>query len=90
MKEHGDKVGAEDKAKIETALSDLKAVLKEGNVDTIKDKTKTLAEASMKLGEAIYKTQQEETKPEGQPKEDDKKEDVVDAEYEEVDNKKAG
>ncbi len=90
LKEHGDKVGAEDKAKIETALSDLKAVLKEGNVDTIKDKTKTLAEASMKLGEAIYKTQQEETKPEGQPKEDDKKEDVVDAEYEEVDNKKAG
>ena len=44
----------------------------------------------MKLGEAIYKSQEDKQKPEAQPQEDGKKEDVVDAEYEEVDNKKAG
>ena len=46
----------------------------------------------MKLGEAVYKSQQAEAKPEEQQEQtsDDKKEDVVDAEYEEVDNKKAG
>jgi len=45
---------------------------------------------SMKLGEAIYKSQQTEPKTDGQQHEDSKKDDVVDAEYEEVNNKKAG
>ncbi len=92
LKEHGDKVSAEDKAKIETSIADLKESLKDGSAETIKEKTKALAEASMKLGEAVYKSQQAEAKPEEQQEQtsDDKKEDVVDAEYEEVDNKKAG
>ena len=87
LKEHGDKVSVEDKAKIETSLTDLKEALKGTDVESIKSKTGALTEASMKLGEAIYKSQQAEQKPEEQPQEntDGKKEDnVVDAEYEEV------
>ena len=87
LKEHGDKVSVEDKAKIETSLADLKEALKGTDVDSIKSKTGALTEASMKLGEAIYKSQQAEQKPAEQPQEntDGKKEDnVVDAEYEEV------
>ena len=89
LKEHGDKISAEDKAKIESSLTSLKDALKDGNVETIKSKTKDLAEASMKLGEAIYKTQQEQAKPE--TKEENKangdKENVVDADFEEVKEK---
>ncbi len=61
------------------------------DVESIKSKTGSLTEASMKLGEAIYKAQQPEQKPEeAQPQEnaDDKKEDVVDADFEEVKDKK--
>ena len=90
LKEHGDKISAEDKAKIESSVADLKTAIKDGSAETIKEKTKTLAEASMKLGEAVYKSQEDKQKEEAQPQQDDKKEDVVDAEYEEVDNKKAG
>ena len=75
---------------IELSIKALQETLSSDDADKIRARSQDVTEASMKLGEAIYKTQQEETKPEGQPKEDDKKEDVVDAEYEEVDNKKAG
>lgn len=89
LKEHGDKISAEDKAKIESSLTSLKDAIKDGNVETIKSKTKDLAEASMKLGEAIYKSQQEQQKPE-EPKESTsggEKENVVDADFEEVKDK---
>ena len=91
LKEHGDKVSAEDKAKIETSLADLKEALKGTDFESIKSKTGALTEASMKLGEAVYKSQQQEQKPEEQQPEentDDKKEDVVDADFEEVKDKK--
>jgi len=89
LKEHGDKVSAEDKAKIETSLTSLKDALKEGNVESIKSKTKDLTEASMKLGEAIYKSQQEQKpEPEAEPTTEEKKDNVVDADFEEVKNKK--
>ena len=58
---------------------------------TIKSKTKDLTEASMKLGEAIYKSQQEQAKPEPEVKESTsggEKENVVDADFEEVKDKK--
>ncbi len=86
LKEHGDKVSVEDKAKIETSLTDLKEALKGTDVESIKSKTGALTEASMKLGEAVYKSQQAEQKPEEQPQEnaDVKKDDVVDADFEEV------
>jgi molecular chaperone DnaK len=54
MKELGDKVGAGDKTRIETAITELKDAMKSDNADTIKAKSTALAQASMKLGEALY------------------------------------
>jgi len=88
LKEHGDKVSVEDKAKIETSLADLKEALKGTDVDSIKSKTGALTEASMKLGEAIYKSQQEQPKPEAEPTTETSKDNVVDADFEEVKDKK--
>ena len=90
VKEHGDKVTPEEKALIETKITELRETLKDGGFDAITAKAKELNEAQAKLGEAVYKQQQEE-QAEAKPEEGtDKKEDVVDADFEEVDNKKAG
>ncbi len=89
MAEHGDKVGADEKAAIETALADLKAVIEGGDGEDIAAKTQTLIQASMKLGEAMYKAQQGEAGDgEASQAADDG---VVDAEFEEVsdDDKKS-
>jgi len=87
LKEHGAKVSDADKKAIENASTDLKEAIKGTDTEEIKKKTETLVQASMKLGEAIYKSQE---KKEGSPKEGDnndetKKDDnVVDADFEEV------
>ncbi len=81
MAEHGDKVSPEDKAAIETAITDLKAALEGEDAEAISAKTQALLQASMKLGEAMYKAQAGEAEAEA-PKADDG---VVDAEFEEVD-----
>ena len=92
LKDHGSKVSDADKKAIETASANLRNSLKGTDVEDIKKKTQDLVQASMKLGEAIYKSQQN-AKPEDAPKEakkEDKKDDnVVDADFEEVkdDNK---
>ena len=91
LKEHGDKVSAEDKKTIEKDLQSLKDAIKSENVEDVKTKTQTLMQSSMKMGEAIYKAQQ--AKPEGgaegsKASDDEKKEDVVDAEFEEVKDSK--
>ena len=88
LKEHGSKVSEADKKAIEDASSQLKEALKSENTDDIKKKTEALVQASMKLGEAIYKSQQN-TKPDTNKDDGDdnkgKKEDnVVDADFEEV------
>ncbi|MDC3179847.1 molecular chaperone DnaK [Candidatus Pelagibacter sp.] len=88
LKEHGSKVSEADKKAIEDASSQLKEALKSENTDDIKKKTEALVQASMKLGEAIYKSQQN-TKPDSNKDDGDddkgKKEDnVVDADFEEV------
>ena len=88
LKEHGSKVSDADKKTIEDSLSALKEALKSDNIDDIKKKTETLVQASMKLGEAIYKSQQK-TKPDsGKDDGDDNKgkkdDNVVDADFEEV------
>jgi molecular chaperone DnaK len=57
MTELGDKVSAADKAAVEAAIADLKGVLEGDDVEAIKAKTNALAQASMKLGEALYKQQ---------------------------------
>ena len=89
MKEHGGKVSAEEKKAIETAVSDLKGVLKDANVEEIKKKTQNLIQASMKLGEAVYKSQQKsqpgkDQKGKENNKENKEKENVVDADFEDV------
>ena len=84
LKEHGEKLSAEDKTKLEQDINALKESLKSDNSDDIKDKVKSLTESAMKLGEAVYKQQQED-----QPQQEEKAKDdnVVDADFEEVDKK---
>ena len=87
LKEHGAKVSDAEKKAIEDASSDLKEAIKGTDTEDIKKKTETLVQASMKLGEAIYKSQE---KKEGSPKDGDKNDEakkddnVVDADFEEV------
>ena len=77
---------------IENAIAALKEAVKGDDVDDIKAKTKTLAQASMKLGEAMYKAQQAEaaarTPPPTAPKQPKPDDNVVDADFEEVDDDK--
>ncbi|MFM8377190.1 MAG: Hsp70 family protein, partial [Phenylobacterium sp.] len=86
--EHGDKVGEAEKSAITSAIEDLRGVLDGGDADVISSKTQALAQASMKLGEAMYAAQQS---GEGDAASDGAADDVVDAEFEEVteDGKKA-
>ena len=91
LKEHGSKVSDADKKEIETASANLRNALKGTDVEEIKKNIQELVQKSMKLGEAIYKSQQS-TKPNetSKDKEEEKKDDnVVDADFEEVkeDNK---
>ncbi|MEG3616989.1 molecular chaperone DnaK [Magnetovibrio sp. PR-2] len=95
--EHGDKVSPDDKAAIESAIADTKAVLEDEGADAeaINGKADTLMQAAMKLGEAMYKDQQAEAGEAGPdmgaapggdggaeaPADDN----VVDADFEEVD-----
>ena len=81
--EYGDKVGADEKAAIETAITELKGVLESEDAEQIKEKTATLAEASMKLGEAMYKASQAEAEAKAAGTEGPQ-DDVVDADFEEV------
>ena len=89
LKEHGDKVSAEEKKSIENGIADLKKSLEGTDAEDIKKKTQSLIQVSMKLGEAVYKSQQKpndndkgsggtkDTKP-------DEKDNVVDADFEDV------
>jgi molecular chaperone DnaK len=83
LAEHGSKVEESERRAIEDAVSDLKEALKGEDAEAIKAKTNTLAQASMKLGEAMYKQQAE-----ADAKKDAAKDDVVDAEFTEVDDDK--
>jgi len=86
LKEHGSKVSDADKKAIEDASANLRNALKGTDIEEIKKKTQDLVQASMKLGEAIYKSQQS-AKPEDKndtKKEDKKDDNVVDADFEEV------
>ena len=85
LAEHGSKVEESERRAIEDAVSDLKEALKGDDAEAIKAKTNTLAQASMKLGEAMYKQQAE-----SDAAKDAAKDDVVDAEFTEVDDDKGG
>jgi molecular chaperone DnaK len=87
LKEHGAKVSDADKKAIEDASSALKEAIKGTDTEDIKKKTETLVQASMKLGEAIYKSQEkkESSSKDGNKGGEGKKDDnVVDADFEEV------
>jgi molecular chaperone DnaK len=102
LKEFGDKVGAPEKSAIESALADLKGVLTGEDTEAIKSKTNDLAQAAMKLGEAMYKAQQADAQagagagagaaPGGGAANQAGGDKVVDAEFEDVTdkNKKTG
>ena len=82
LKEFGDKVSAADKSTIEAAIAALKSALEGEDVAAIKERTNELAQASMKLGEAMYKAQgAEEGAGAGA---EAKKDDVIDADFKEV------
>jgi molecular chaperone DnaK len=103
LKELGDKVGAGEREAVEAAIRDVKSVLESGSAEQLKAKTDALTQASMKLGEAVYKAQAAQgaagaAGPGGaQPGADAGRggaaagnENVVDADFEEVDEKKRG
>ena len=87
LTEHGDKLEADEKEKVEAAIKDVEDVLKDGDKETIEAKTNALMEASQKLGEKVYAEQQAqqaggaEAQPQGEKTVDAE---VVDAEFEEV------
>ncbi|MBU3733796.1 MAG: molecular chaperone DnaK [Candidatus Fonsibacter sp.] len=92
LKEHGSKISEADKKAIEKDMEDLKEAIKSDKTEDIKTKTQQLMTSSMKLGEAIYKAQQEKSEENKSDAKTEDKKDVVDAEFEEVkdDNKKTG
>jgi molecular chaperone DnaK len=89
LKEYGDKVAQSDRGAIESAIAALRTSLQGDDVEAIKARTNDLMQAQMKLGEAMYKATQaagagsEGAAPGGQPKDD-----VIDAEFREVDDDK--
>jgi len=99
LAEHGDKIDADEKARIEAAIKEAEDVLKDGDKAAIEAKTEALAKASQKLGEKIYADAQgagaagagcaggDCGASGGEAKKDDS--DVVDAEFTEVKDKKA-
>ena len=95
LEEHGDKVGEDDKKAIETAMADLKTALEGEDASDISAKSEALTQASMKLGEQIYKATQEAGEAAGNESEVEQADaaakaaedgdDVVDVDFEEVD-----
>jgi molecular chaperone DnaK len=99
LAEHGDKVSADIKAEIEKALEEAKAAVESGDADEMQQKTAALTQSAMKLGEAMYKAQQAETEaaagpgagtsgPSEHPEQPE--EEVVDADFSEVDEENKG
>ncbi|QMW22539.1 molecular chaperone DnaK [Sandaracinobacteroides saxicola] len=84
LSEHGDKVDAETKAGIETAIAEMKAVLDSGDAAAINAKAQALGQVAMKLGEAVYAAEQAKAAEPTAAK----AEDVVDADFTEVDDSK--
>jgi len=94
IKEHGDKVVEAEKKKIEEDIEALKVVKDSDDLESIKSKTEELVQSSLKLGKAIYKQSPQGSAPQpdpsgNEPSSDKNKDDnVVDAEFEEVDENK--
>jgi len=93
LEEHGDKIDADTKAAVQTAIDETKTALEGDDADAINAKAQALTEAAMKMGQQIYE-QEQAASPEGgaETAGDDSAadEDVVDAEFSEVDEDKKG
>ena len=97
ISEHGDKIDESDKTMIEQQIADLRETLGTEDVEAIKSKMELLGQSAMKLGEAMYKAEQEAgaepmgddmgepTPPDSEPSGDDR-DNIVDADFEEVDD----
>nr|WP_047582186.1 molecular chaperone DnaK [Methylobacterium sp. ZNC0032] len=89
LKDYGDKVSEADKGAIETAVEALKTALTGDDAEAIQARTNELMQASMKLGEAMYAASQAEgAAAEGEPAEEAKKDDVIDADFKDVSDDK--
>ena len=89
LKDYGDKVSEADKSAIEAAVEALKTALTGDDAEAIQARTNELMQASMKLGEAMYAASQAEgATPEGEPAEEAKKDDVIDADFKDVSDDK--
>jgi molecular chaperone DnaK len=97
LKEHRDKISADDAKNVETAVEDVKKAMNEGGFEALNSATDKLTQASHKLAEAMYKSQSA-SGPNGAagptpgagpgPEQEKPKDDVVDAEFVDVDDKK--
>ncbi len=91
LKEAGDNVSAQDKGEAEAAVAAAKSALESGNSEAIKQAGEQLSQSAMKLGEAMYKAQAEAAQAQAgaaQPEAGPNGEKIVDADFEEVDDKK--
>jgi len=89
LKDYGDKVSEDDKQAIEGAIAALKTSLEGDDAEDIKAKTQKLAETAMKLGQAMYEAAQASEGADAEGGEQaSSKDDVVDADYEEIDDDK--
>src|SRR5690606_14935974 len=86
LKDYGDKVSADDRKAIEDALAALKTAAEGDDVEEIKAKSNALAEASMKLGQAMYEASQAEAGEAEATAGSASGDDVVDADFEEIDD----
>jgi molecular chaperone DnaK len=92
LTEHADKIGAQEKGEAEAAIAAVKSAMEGTDIEALKSAADRLSQAAMKIGEAMYKAEQAQTPPPGGdsgPRAGDPKDEkVVDAEFEEVDDKK--
>ena len=89
IEDAGEKIDPETKSSVQEALQELKTALESDDLDEIKQKSASLSQVMMKLGEAAYKDIPDEETPDGEDEKLKKdEEDVVDADFEEVDNEK--
>jgi molecular chaperone DnaK len=88
LEENGDKIDAGLKSEIEAALAEAKAAIESGEIEAMTQKTQALTEAAMKMGQAIYEKEQASAASPGADAASADDEDVVDAEFSEVDDNK--
>lgn len=89
LEEHGDKIDASLKSEIETAVAEAKTAVEGGDTDAISEKTQALTQVAMKLGQTIYEKEQAQAASPGadagEAASENADDDVVDAEFSEVD-----